>query len=368
MEQKDILKNVLSKVENKESKLYFFTMDTKGNPTAGIANIYEHVKLLNENGFNATILHEKNDYNSVESWLGSEYASLPHVCIENQVSINPEDFLIIPEIFSNIMHDLRKYSCKKIVFSQNYHYILELLAPGAKWSDYGFNEVITTSHQQADYIGSLFPNVNTNVVPVSIPDYFQPSKKPRKPIIGILTREQGDALKIAKSFYLKYPIFKWVSFKEFRGLPRENFAEELKECCVAVWVDDVAGHGTFPLEALECEIPVIAKVPNMVQEWMGNKKLNEQGQPESWTLNDNFLWTRDFLDIPKLISQYMNLWLTDDLPQILIDNIKNAKGQFTSEKQKEELIKVYSTLFAKRENELKEIILREENIQPSLQN
>jgi hypothetical protein len=37
----------------------FFTLDTKGNPTAGIANIYEHVKLLNELGYNATILHEK---------------------------------------------------------------------------------------------------------------------------------------------------------------------------------------------------------------------------------------------------------------------------------------------------------------------
>ena len=39
--------------------MYFFTLDTKGNPTAGIANIYEHVKMLNELGYNACILHEK---------------------------------------------------------------------------------------------------------------------------------------------------------------------------------------------------------------------------------------------------------------------------------------------------------------------
>jgi len=367
MEKGNILKEILNKVENKTSKLYFFTMDTKGNPTAGIANIYEHVKVLNENGFNATILHEKSDYTTVESWLGKDYSSLPHVCIENQVSINPEDFLVIPEIFSNIMHDLRKYSCKKIVFSQNYHYILELLAPGAKWSDYGFDEVITTSSQQADYINTLFTSVNTNVIPVAIPNYFKPSDKPRKPIIGILTRDQGDALKIAKSFYLKYPIFKWVSFKEFRGLSRENFAEELKECCVAVWVDDVAGFGTFPLEAIECNVPVIAKVPNMVQEWMGKKVLNKDTEQESWSLNNNFLWTRDYLDIPTLISQFMNLWLTDDLPQNLLDNIENSKGQYSPEKQKEELLKVYGTIFNKRENELKEIILREDNNQPSLQ-
>ena len=47
------LKDVIRVLENKESKLYFFTLDTKGNPTAGIATIYEHVKMLNELGYKA---------------------------------------------------------------------------------------------------------------------------------------------------------------------------------------------------------------------------------------------------------------------------------------------------------------------------
>jgi hypothetical protein len=37
-------KKTVEKLENKDFTLYFFTLDTKGNPTAGIANIYEHVK------------------------------------------------------------------------------------------------------------------------------------------------------------------------------------------------------------------------------------------------------------------------------------------------------------------------------------
>lgn len=361
MEQENAVKQVLSKVENKNFKVYFFTMDTKGNPTAGIANIYEHAKVLNENGINAVILHEKNDYTGVETWLGSEYANLPHASIEEQISINPEDFLIIPEIFSNIMHDVRKYSCKKIVFSQNYHYILELLAPGAKWSDYGFNDVITTSEVQANYVKELFPMVNTNVVPLSIPNYFKPSEKPRKPIIGILTREQGDALKIAKAFYLKFPLFKWVTFKEFRGLSREDFAENLKECCAVVWVDDVAGHGTLPLEAIQCDVPVIAKVPNLITDWMGSKVENPETGLSNWVLDDNILWTRDFLDIPQLISQFLNLWLTDEVPQALVDNMNASKDRFTPDLQKEKLLEVYNTLIGKRENELKEIILKQEN-------
>ena len=61
-EQLTQAKIVFDKLANKDFTLYFFTLDTKGNPTAGIANIYEHVKLLNELGYKAIILHEKNDY------------------------------------------------------------------------------------------------------------------------------------------------------------------------------------------------------------------------------------------------------------------------------------------------------------------
>ena len=91
-EQKKQVEAVLEKLNNKDFSLYFFTLDTKGNPTAGIANIYEHVKLLNELGLNAKILHEKNDYKlradedgqGIAEWLGEEYATLPHVSIESQ--------------------------------------------------------------------------------------------------------------------------------------------------------------------------------------------------------------------------------------------------------------------------------------------
>ena len=41
-EQITQVNEVLAKLESKDFNLYFFTLDTKGNPTAGIANIYEH--------------------------------------------------------------------------------------------------------------------------------------------------------------------------------------------------------------------------------------------------------------------------------------------------------------------------------------
>jgi hypothetical protein len=352
------LKEVIGNLENKNFRMYFFTLDTKGNPTAGIANIYEHVKMLNELGYNACILHEKNDYklrgdengNGVGDWLGEEYAQLPHASIEGQeLLITPSDFIIIPEIFSNIMEQVKGFPCKKIVFLQSYDYLLELLAVGKRWDfDFGFNDVVTTSKKQASYVKSLFPSIKTHIVPVSIPSYFKPTGKPKTPVVAVLTRNAGEASKLAKSFYLQYPIYKWVTFKELRGLSRENFATQLEKCCLAVWIDDQSGFGTFPLEAIECNTPVIGKMPNMIPEWMEN--VDENGEV---SVKNNGVWTNTTLNIPELIATYLKIWLEDAVPTDLLDAMAETKGQYSVENQKQILEDVYSAIFENRTSELK---------------
>ena len=359
---KDKQAEIIKLIENLESKnfgFYFFTLDTKGNPAASIANIYEHVKVLTKLGYNAYILHEKNDYHGVGGWLDESYTKLPHISIENQnLNLTTSDFIIIPEIFSNVMDQVKAFPCKKIVLSQSYHYILELLGLGKRWdTDYGFKDVITTSEEQAEYVKELFPLVTTKVIPVSVPSYFKPTDKIKKPIISIVTREQNDALRIVKSFYLQNPIFKWVTFRELRGLPKEQFAKTLGESCLAVWVDDVAGFGTFPVEAIECETPVIGKIPNIVPEWM---KVQDDGDGSEITLKDNGIWTNNVLSIPSLISKFMQTWVEDSVSEVLIKGIEDSKGQYTTEKQEKIIKDVYGTYVLERRTELEDVLEKEE--------
>ena len=361
--QEQQVKELIEKLENKDFSLYFFTLDTKGNPTAGIANIYEHVKLLNELGYKAHILHEKNDYKlkgdeagmGIADWLGEEYAALPHVSIEKQnLNITPADFIVIPEVFSTIMDQVKGFPCRKIVMCQSYDYLLELLPIGKRWDlDYGFSHVITTSQKQEEYVKNLFPLTKTHVVPVSIPSYFKKSDKPKFPIISILTRNQADTAKIAKSFYLQYPMYKWVTFKELRGLSRQQFAYELGKSCLAIWVDDSSGFGTFPVEAMECGTPVIGKIPNMIPEWM--EMLDESG---TTVIKNNGVWTNTTLNIPELIATYMKIWLEDSVPSDLMQNIEESTGKYTSENQKEILSRVYSQLVSERKEEFNNILAK----------
>lgn len=345
------IETAISKLANNDFSFYFFALDTKGNPTGGIANIYEHVKVLNSLGIKAYILHEKNDYHGVIDWLGPDYSSLPHVSIESNLNISPSDFIVIPEIFSNVMEQVSKFPCKKIVFSQNYQYVLELLNIGSRWTDYGFYDFITTSDKQAQYLHSIFPNMQSHIVPVSIPSYFKPTKGMKKPIIAIMSREQGSALRLAKEFALKYPIFRWIGFNELRGLNKKAFAQVLSESCLAVWIDDVASFGTFPLECFESDTPIVGKIPNMIPEWM-----EEKSEDGTITLKNNGLWTNSLLNITDLIATYLKHWLEDQVPAELITNMETSKGQYTEEKQVEVIKSVYTNIISNRKLEFEKFL------------
>jgi glycosyltransferase involved in cell wall biosynthesis len=357
--------NMIEMIEDRKFGFYFFTLDTKGNPTAGIANIYEHVKVLTELGYNAYILHEKDDYHGVGEWLGEEYAKLPHKSIEKQeLKLTSVDYIIIPEIFSNVMEQVKAFPCKKIVLSQAYAYALELLKIGQRWDmDYGFKDVITTSERQAKYLKSLFPSIKTHIVPPSIPDYFKPTDKIQKPIISIVTREQSDALKIVKAFYLQNPIYKWLTFRELRGLPRKTFAEQLSDSCLAVWVDDNAGFGTFPLEAIQCNTPVIGKIPNLIPEWMET----ESDVENQIQLKDNGIWSNNILTIPNLIAEYMKLWLEDMIPPTLNKGMEKSKDLYTEENQKHKIKEVYEQIILDRRGEFENLLNKEKETETKVE-
>ena len=346
----------IKKIENKEFSIYFFVLDSKGNPIGELIYIYEHAKTLRDNGINAVILTEKNDYTGVGEWLGEEYAQIPHVSVESQtLRVGPQDFLIIPEIFANIMDQTKQFPCKRIIFSQSYDYILEILNLGAKWTDYNIKDCVTTTEKQKQYISELFQGINIDVVPIGIPDYFKPTDKLQKPIVALSCRDPRDTTKIVKSFYLKYPQFKWVTFRDLKGLPRTSFAQILSESCLGVWVDQTAGFGTFPIEAMKCGVPVIGRVPHMVPEWMEQEV--PDGQDKS--LKENGIWTYDTLRIPDLIATFIRLWLEDNVPSEVYEKMEDTPTKYTMKQMNSSIMEYYNKQINARIAELSNSITTE---------
>jgi hypothetical protein len=355
-EQLDRIKSSIDKINNKDFGIYFFTIDTKGNPTAGVATIYEHVKQLRELGYNAQILHDKNDYKlsedeegmGIAEWLGEEYANLPHVSIESQqLQVGPSDFVIIPEAFASIIKQTANFPCKRIVFLQSYEYIFEMLEIGEGWEQFGIKDVITTNKNLSDYVNSVFRGIRTDEVSVSIPSYFKNSDKPKIPTVAMVARDKRELLKIVKVFYQKYPHYRFVTFRDMAGLPRETFAKELSQSFLGVWVDELSSFGTFPLECMKSNTPVIGKIPRMVPEWMGS--IDQNGNLH---LNDNGIWTPNMNAIPDIIATMVGLYLEDALPQNIMDGMLEWENKYTEEESNKVLSEVYYDIFKRRVVEL----------------
>ena len=375
-ENQSTVKDTIKKIVNKDFGIYFFTLDTKGNPTAGVATIYEHVKILRELGFNAQILHDKNDYRlkgdeegmGIADWLGEEYAELPHISIESQqLQVGPQDFVIIPEAFASIMKQTVNFPCKRIVFLQSYEYIFEMLEIGENWNAFGINEVITTNDNLKKYAESVFRNLVTEVIPIGIPDYFKNSEKPKMPTVAISARDKREILKIVKVFFQKYPHYRFVTFRDMSGLPRKEFAKSLSESFLGVWVDELSSFGTFPLEAMKSETPVIGKIPRMIPEWMG--ETDENG---GLKLIDNGVWVTNLNAIPDMVATMVGLYLEDALPENVLNTMKEYENKYSEENTKQHIKEVYNRIIGRRltelgvvdakENESKEVDNKEEKI------
>jgi len=313
------VKQSIQNLRDKNSKIYFLIQDTKGNAKGSVRLTYQIAKTLLDAGFNPIILHEKKEYAGVVAWLDEEYMSIPHRAIEGQnLDVAPEDFIVVPELFGYVMEQIKNLPCGKIVFTQNYNHIVETLQPGQNWAQYGFFKCLTTTTKQQEYVETVMRQSSFDIIKPLITDSFYPKNVPPMPIIGVHTKNQEDTINIIKTFYLKFPQYRWFTFRDLRGLSEKEFANSLRDCFVSVWIDDESGFGTFPLESMASEVPVIGKIPNIQPEWMND---------------DNGVWITNKTMICDFIADYIQNWLEDNIKTELYENMKKTVENYTNKQE-----------------------------------
>jgi glycosyltransferase involved in cell wall biosynthesis len=324
------LEDSIENLKSKKSKIYFFVQDTKGNPKASIKYIYDLAFALKNNGYNSIILHEKPDYFGVQDWLGSSYMEITHISVEGQnLQVSPDDVILVPEIFGYVMPQLTNLPCFKIVICQSYDYIFETLQPGQTWAQLGFNKCITTSDKMKEYISSVMKQCSVDIIEPFIDKSFNRPKLPPKPTVAIHTREQRDSINFIKSFYVRFPQYRWITFKDMRGLSQEQFANSLKDCMLSIWIDETSSFGTFPLESMKCGVPVIGKVPKLIPSW-----INE----------NNGIWLQDILRIEDVVADFIQNWMEDNVSDKLYEGCEETSKRFDNE---ENFIKTTVEFFEK---------------------
>jgi hypothetical protein len=352
-EQVERIRVALENVKNKKSKFLFVVPESQ-NPVASVYEIYFHATVVKNMGFDVKIMIEKGDY-VIPTWIEKELTDFEHVSMADpKLTVGPEDVMVIPEVYSNVMEQTKKLPCLRVGLLQSVDYMMNALVPGTDWSTFGIQDVITTSETLKEMIEVFYGSQKFDVSTynIGIPEYFSQSDKPKKPVISVIGRNANEISKLVKLFFTKYPQYNWVTFdpmvtksKPPQPMRRVDFAKRLQENFAAVWVDRISSFGTFPLECMKSgTIPICLK-PDIMPEYMIER--NEDGKPVK-AVEGAGVWTENYYDLPVLVGEVLVKFLDDNISDELYKSMDTVVEKYNQNDSEARLSEIYNKLLEKR--------------------
>jgi hypothetical protein len=336
------LHNSLKNIKSKAFKVIAFVPDTQNVASAAVGEIYNFINVLRREGFDGYILADKKDYQA-PSYLDQELQAIPHLYSENtNMVVKPEDFIIIPEYFVNIMEQCKNLPATKIVLAQSYDNIVNGLIGGMTWKNFNIKNVITTSTKISDFIKSLHgDNYDIKEYIIGIPEYFH-NENTKTPLVTFLSRNNQDIVKVSKMFYLQNPDLTWVMFEDLKGTTREHFASKLRQSMVTVWIDRLASFGTLPVEAMACGSVVVGLLPEITPEYVNDTV-------------PSGVWVANIYDMPKALGEVIRAAIHKNIPNGLYEGMADTASTYSMEVSDESILASFNHFLTKRTEELEKM-------------
>jgi hypothetical protein len=349
LEKIEKIKASLEKIKNKKSKFLFCVPEAQ-NPVASIYEIYFHASVIKNMGYEVVIMTEKADY-IPPIWIEKELTNHKHIPMADpKLTVGPEDVMIIPEVYSNVMEQTKKLPCVRIGLLQSVDYMMNSLIPGTDWTSFNIHDIITTSQTLKEWVEMFYGKNKFNIKTynVGIPEYFEKSKLPQKPIVSIIGRNANEISKLVKLFFSRYPQYSWVTFdpmltksKPPQTMRRVDFAKRLQGHFAAVWVDRLSSFGTFPLECMKSGVIPICLKPDIMPEYLLER--DETGKFIK-TVEGGGVWTDNFYDLPILIGEVLIKFLDDNIAPALYESMDNVVAKYTQENSEKQLVEIYEDI------------------------
>jgi len=353
LEKIEKIKVSLDKIVTKKSKFLFVVPESQ-NPVASVYEIYFHATVVKNMGYDVYVLVEKGDY-VPPVWVEKELTNHKHMSMSDpKLTVGPEDVMVIPEIYSNIMEQTKNLPCVRIGLLQSVDYMVNALIPGTDWTSFGIQDVITTSPTLKEWLETYYGQGKFNIrtYNIGIPDYFEKSITPQKPVISIIGRNANEISKLVKLFFSKYPQYNWVTFdpmltksKPPQAMRRVDFARRLQGNFAAVWVDRIASFGTFPLECMKSGVIPICLKPDIMPEYLIER--DENGVATK-VVDSAGIWTENYYDLPILTGEILIKFLDDSILPTLYEAMDVVASKYTQEASENRLVEIYSQIISQR--------------------
>ena len=353
LEKIEKIKVSLAKIANKKSKFLFCVPESQ-SPTASVYEIYFHATVVKNMGYEVIVLVEKGDY-VVPTWVEKELTNHKHISMADpKLTVGPEDVMVIPDIYSNVMEQTKNLPCVRIGLLQSADYMTSALIPGTDWTSFNIHDVITTSPTLKEWLETFYGlgKYNIRTYNIGIPDYFERTEVPQKPIISVMGRNANEISKLVKLFFAKYPQYSWVTFdpmltksKPPQPMRRVDFAKRLRDNFAAVWIDRISSFGTFPLECMKAGVIPICLKPDIMPEYMIERDETGKGVK---VVEGAGVWTENFYDLPVLVGEVLVKFLDDAIKPELYETMSNVASKYNQEASETRLVEIYNEIVNQR--------------------
>lgn len=216
------------------------------SPRGGIRVMYHHVEHLVTAGFDAAMVHFEPNFRL--TWFD---VRVPVIDGNQRLSLEPDDWIVLPEDYGAAFTVFRNVPCHKAVLCQNHYAVFEILEREAHYRDFGVEVVIAASRATERFCREVFglPTVFTpTVIDHTV---FRPDPSARRLQVAFMPRKGAwNARMVMGMLHHKRVDLRDIPFVPLDGMPAGAVAQALRESSVFLSTSHREGFGIPPLEAM----------------------------------------------------------------------------------------------------------------------
>jgi len=239
-------------------KTILFLCPDDEKPSGGVRRMYRYVDILNEAGFAAYILHQKEGFRC--RWFENN-TRIAYV-VEDKVAIQGRlDYLVLPEIFGPTTGRIGR-GIRKVILNQN---------PYLTFRGYSFDKddfttpyldpetvaVLVVSHDSEQYLRCAFPKQRIVRIHYSVDPNFYRYHAQKKPRIAFMPRKNPEDLLQVINILKFRGALKEYEIVSIDKVPEQQVAEILRETLIFLCFSHPEGWGLPAAEAMSSGCVVI---------------------------------------------------------------------------------------------------------------
>ena len=303
--------------------------------SSGIRLLYQHVEILNRNGYKAAILHKDQGF----CVAGMPSVPVRYISVPNTLGMN--DYVVIPEGFPNIMNLLKDLPLNRIVIALSWKYVYQTLQDFQDWRAFNIQKVLVNSFFVGDMIRWAM-NISTIHATIGVNPLlykYEPEKKTAQ--VSFIKRKAICFEEFQRILYSRNPAFiEKITWRGMEGLDETDYAREIRQSRVFLNLSTAEGFPHSMMEAMRAGTLVAGY--NSVG---GQRELINSGPEQNCILAE----TMDYITLAQklepvlldVINGNMNRWNT-----IIRNGVEYSK-KFTPEEQERTVVLAWKEILGK---------------------